>query len=111
MSGCCKAYFCGVSGISAENQNCRRGTKNHADREEKNFFWNASKHKELSAKIVKLTKDIEKLKSEKDVLLDQLDCGMIVELLLSKMTLLMQKPVFPSWNSRKKVFCPAGCNS
>lgn len=27
---------------------------------------------------------------------------MIVELLLSKRTLLMQKQVFPSWNSRKK---------
>ena len=32
-------------------------------------FWNASKHKELSAKIAKLTEDIEELKSEKAVLL------------------------------------------
>ena len=37
-------------------------------------FWNASKHKELSAKIAKLTEDIEELKSEKAVLLNQLDC-------------------------------------
>ena len=36
-------------------------------------FWNASKHKELSAKIAKLTEDIEELKSEKAVLLNQLD--------------------------------------
>jgi hypothetical protein len=38
-------------------------------------FWNASKHKELSAKIAKLTEDIEELKSEKAVLLNQLDCA------------------------------------
>ena len=37
-------------------------------------FWNASKHKGLSAKIAKLTEDIEELKSEKAVLLNQLDC-------------------------------------
>lgn len=36
-------------------------------------FWNASKHKELSAKIAKLAEDIEELKSEKAVLLNQLD--------------------------------------
>ena len=36
-------------------------------------FWNASKHKELSAKIAKLTEDVEELKSEKAVLLNQLD--------------------------------------
>ena len=36
-------------------------------------FWNASKHKELSAKIAKLTEDIEELKSEKAVLLNQRD--------------------------------------
>lgn len=36
-------------------------------------FWNASKHKELSAKIAKLTEDIVELKSEKAVLLNQLD--------------------------------------
>ena len=36
-------------------------------------FWNVSKHKELSAKIAKLTEDIEELKSEKAVLLNQLD--------------------------------------
>lgn len=29
---------CPMFGISAENQNCRKGTKNHADREERNFF-------------------------------------------------------------------------
>ena len=38
-------------------------------------FWNTSKHKELSAKIAKLTEDIEELKSEKAVLLNQLDCA------------------------------------
>lgn len=38
-------------------------------------FWNASKHKELSAKIAKLTEDIEELKSEKAVLLNQLNCA------------------------------------
>ena len=38
-------------------------------------FWNASKHKELSAKIAKLTEDIEELKSEKAVLLNQLGCA------------------------------------
>ena len=38
-------------------------------------FWNASKHKELSAKIANLTEDIEELKSEKAVLLNQLDCA------------------------------------
>ena len=38
-------------------------------------FWNASKHKELSAKIAKLTEDIEEMKSEKAVLLNQLDCA------------------------------------
>lgn len=38
-------------------------------------FWNASKHKELSAKIAKLTEDIKELKSEKAVLLNQLDCA------------------------------------
>ena len=38
-------------------------------------FWNASKHKGLSAKIAKLTEDIEELKSEKAVLLNQLDCA------------------------------------
>ena len=37
-------------------------------------FWNASKHWELSAKIAKLTEDIEEMKSEKAVLLNQLDC-------------------------------------
>ena len=38
-------------------------------------FWNASKHKELSAKIANLTEDIEELKSEKAVLLNQLGCA------------------------------------
>jgi len=38
-------------------------------------FWNASKHKGLSAKIAKLTEDIEELKSEKAVLLNQLNCA------------------------------------
>lgn len=38
-------------------------------------FWNASKHNGLSAKIAKLTEDIEELKSEKAVLLNQLDCA------------------------------------
>lgn len=38
-------------------------------------FWNVSKHKELSAKIAKLTEDIEELKTEKAVLLNQLDCA------------------------------------
>ena len=38
-------------------------------------FWNVSKHKELSAKIAKLTEDIEELKSEKAVLLNQLNCA------------------------------------
>ena len=38
-------------------------------------FWNTSKYKELSAKIAKLTEDIEELKSEKAVLLNQLDCA------------------------------------
>ena len=33
-------------------------------------FWNASKHNGLSAKIAKLTEDIEELKSEKAVLLN-----------------------------------------
>ena len=37
-------------------------------------FWNASKHKELFAKIAYLTEDSEKLKSEKAVLLNQLEC-------------------------------------
>ena len=38
-------------------------------------FWNTSKYKELSAKIAKLTEDIEELKSEKAVLLNQLNCA------------------------------------
>ena len=38
-------------------------------------FWNTSKYKELSAKIAKLTEDIEELKTEKAVLLNQLDCA------------------------------------
>ena len=36
---------------------------------------------------------------------------MIVELLLSKRTLLTHKPVFPSWNSSKKVFYLVGGSS
>lgn len=36
-------------------------------------FWNVSKSKELSAKITELTENIEELKSEKGVLLSQLD--------------------------------------
>ena len=37
-------------------------------------FWNVPKAKELNAKIAELTEDIEELKSEKSVLLDQLNC-------------------------------------
>ena len=37
-------------------------------------FWNVPKHKKLSAKVAKLTEDIEELKSEKAMLLNQLDC-------------------------------------
>ena len=35
-------------------------------------FWNVSKHKELSAKIAKLTEDIEELKTEKAVFLHKI---------------------------------------
>lgn len=38
-------------------------------------FWNIPKAKELNAKIAELTEDIEELKSEKTVLLNQLDCA------------------------------------
>ncbi|WP_303232069.1 hypothetical protein [Holdemanella biformis] len=38
-------------------------------------FWNIPKAKELNAKIAELTEDIEELKSEKAVLLNQLDCA------------------------------------
>ena len=38
-------------------------------------FWNVPKHKKLSAKVAKLTEDIEELKSEKAMLLNQLDCA------------------------------------
>ena len=37
-------------------------------------FWNIPKAKELNVKIAELTEDIEKLKSEKSVLLDRLNC-------------------------------------
>ena len=37
-------------------------------------FWNIPRAKELNAKIAELTEDIEELKSEKSVLLDQLNC-------------------------------------
>lgn len=39
-----------------------------------NSFWNIPKAKELNAKIAKPTEDIEQLKSEKAVLLNELDC-------------------------------------
>ena len=38
-------------------------------------FWNIPKAKELNVKIAELTEDIEELKSEKAVLLNQLDCA------------------------------------
>lgn len=38
-------------------------------------FWNLPKSKELNEKITALTEDIEELKSEKAVLLNQLDCA------------------------------------
>ena len=38
-------------------------------------FWNIPKAKELNAKIAELTEDIEELKSENAVLLNQLDCA------------------------------------
>lgn len=38
-------------------------------------FWNIPKAKELNTKIAELTEDIEKLKSKKAVLLNQLDCA------------------------------------
>ena len=37
-------------------------------------FWNIPKVKELNAKIAELTEDIEELKSEKAMLLNQMDC-------------------------------------
>ena len=40
-----------------------------------NSFWNIPKAKELNAKIAELTEDIEELKSEKAMLLNQLDCA------------------------------------
>ena len=67
-------------------------------------FWNTSKYKELSAKIAKLTEDIEELKSEKAVLLNQLDCADDSGIAAIKRILLTQKPVFPSWNSRKEKY-------
>ena len=39
-----------------------------------NSFWNIPKAKELNAKIAELTEDIGELKSEKAMLLNQLDC-------------------------------------
>lgn len=38
-------------------------------------FWNVPKSKELNEKIAKLTEDLEELKSEKAILLNQLDCA------------------------------------
>ena len=56
-------------------KNAVKGRKSLLAEKKEISFWNIPKIKELNAKIAELTEDIEELKSEKAMLLNQLDCA------------------------------------